>query len=113
MWSAVASAVQKPAQALLRSKQTALGMLSRFATCAAIEGQRSTAEQVATMTCPISAGSSPDAASALAAAPAARSVTDSLSAMRRVEMPVRWRIHSSLVSTIFSRSALVSTRSGW
>ena len=34
------------------------------------------------------------------------------STMRRSRMPVRWTIHSSLVSTIFSRSALVSTRLG-
>ena len=33
-------------------------------------------------------------------------------AMRRSRMPVRWTIHSSEVSTIFSRSALVSRRSG-
>src|ERR671931_724538 len=32
--------------------------------------------------------------------------------MRRSTIPVRSRIHSSEVSTIFSRSALVSTRSG-
>ena len=34
------------------------------------------------------------------------------SAMWRSRMPVRWTIHSSLVATIFSRSALVSTRLG-
>src|SRR2546425_7587475 len=33
-------------------------------------------------------------------------------AMRRSLIPVRVTIHSSVVSTIFSRSALVSTRSG-
>jgi hypothetical protein len=33
-------------------------------------------------------------------------------AIRRSRMPVRVRIHSSLVSTIRSRSALVSTFSG-
>src|SRR5215831_14453124 len=32
--------------------------------------------------------------------------------MRRSSIPVRSRIHSSEVSTIFSRSRLVSTRSG-
>src|SRR5438309_12084128 len=32
--------------------------------------------------------------------------------MRRSLMPVRVKIHSSVVSTIFSRSAFVSTRSG-
>ena len=34
------------------------------------------------------------------------------SAMWRERMPVRWTIHSSLVSTIFSRSALVSSLGG-
>jgi hypothetical protein len=32
--------------------------------------------------------------------------------MRRSRIPVRETIHSSLVSTIFSKSAFVSTRSG-
>jgi len=32
--------------------------------------------------------------------------------MRRSLMPVRWVIHSSLVSTIFDRSSLVNRRSG-
>ncbi len=35
-----------------------------------------------------------------------------LSTMCRLRMPVRSRIHSLEVSTIFSRSALVSTRGG-
>lgn len=114
VWSAVASAVQKPAQALLRSKTTADGIDRCAATLAAVEGERSIGEQVATMTCPMSDGASPEAASAFAPAAEAMSATVSFSAaMRRVAMPVRWRIHSSLVSTIFSRSALVSTRSGW
>ena len=34
------------------------------------------------------------------------------STMWRLRMPVRCRIHSSLVSTIFSRSAFVSVRGG-
>ena len=41
------------------------------------------------------------------------SATVSLSAIRRVAMPTRSRIHSSLVSTIWARSSLVSTRDGW
>jgi hypothetical protein len=35
-----------------------------------------------------------------------------LSTMWRSRIPVRWRIHSSEVSTSFSRSAFVSTRGG-
>jgi hypothetical protein len=52
----------------------------------------------------------PLAATALPAAMAAIDTIDSSSpAMWRVSMPTRLRIHSSLVSKIFSRSALVST----
>jgi hypothetical protein len=47
-----------------------------------------------------------------AAASANELVTCSGAAMRRSRMPVRWTIHSSDVSTIFSRSKLVSRRSG-
>jgi hypothetical protein len=51
--------------------------------------------------------------SACWAALTARSDVASLSsAMCRWRMPVRWTIHSSLVATIFSRSAFVSTRLG-
>src|SRR5690349_19087880 len=39
-------------------------------------------------------------------------VASSAATIRRSEMPVRVTIQSSLVSTIFSRSKLVSTRSG-
>jgi hypothetical protein len=37
----------------------------------------------------------------------------SASACRRVTMPVRVRIHSSVVSTIDDSSSLSTTRSGW
>ena len=47
------------------------------------------------------------------AAFSARSEVDSVSsAMCRSRMPLRWTIHSSLVSTIFARSALVRMRFG-
>jgi len=55
----------------------------------------------------------PAASSARCAARNARSpVVSPSAAIWRWRMPVRVRIHSSLVSTIFSRSALVTTRSG-
>ena len=66
------------------------------------------------MTAPISAGSSPESFSARAPASAAMSTSCvSLSAMRRLSMPTRERIHSSLVSTRAASSSLVTTRSGW
>ena len=61
----------------------------------------------------MSFGASPAASIALrAAAVASVAVDSSLPAMRRSRMPVRCTIHSSLVSTIFDRSSLVSLRSG-
>jgi len=55
-----------------------------------------------------SAGANPAASSARRAACSARSTVVSPSAaMWRRSMPVRVRIHSSVVSTIFSRSWLV------
>ena len=59
-------------------------------------------------------GREPGALDRLAAPlPCARSdVATPGSTMCRSRMPVRCRIHSSVVSTIFSRSALVSTRGG-
>ena len=44
-----------------------------------------------------------------AALAAIEAVVSWAAATRRSRMPVRWTIHSSLVSTIFSRSALVRT----
>ena len=68
---------------------------------------------VPTMITPMSAGVSPAFAIALIAASLPRSdVATPGSTMCRSRMPVRCRIHSSVVSTIFSRSALVSSRGG-
>ena len=62
---------------------------------------------------PTSSAFTPASASARLAASAARSeVAWSSRAMCRSLMPVRVTIHSSVVSTIFSSSALVRTRSG-
>src|SRR4051812_26930636 len=68
---------------------------------------------VATMMRSISSAVMPAFSSALCAAFAAMSLVHSPSAaMRRSPMPVRERIHSSDVSTIFSNSAFVRMRSG-
>ena len=56
----------------------------------------------------------PASFSARAPASAAMSTSCvSLSAIRRLSMPTRERIHSSLVSTRAASSSLVTTRSGW
>ncbi|CAM5471581.1 hypothetical protein SALBM311S_09632 [Streptomyces alboniger] len=77
-------------------------------------GERSIAVEVATRTRSMSPGVRPAVASALAAAWAASSSTGSSGpAMRRVRIPTRLLIHSSLVSTMPARSSLVSTLAGW
>lgn len=61
----------------------------------------------------MSSGSSPAVRMARRAATAAiDAVVSWAAATRRSRMPVRWTIHSSLVSTIRSRSALLSTCAG-
>ncbi len=61
----------------------------------------------------MSSGSSPAVAMARSPATAAMlAVVSSGPAMRRSRMPVRETIHSSLVSTMRSRSALVRIRLG-
>ena len=68
---------------------------------------------VATMIRSICSAVTPALAMARSAALVARSeVNSSFAAMRRSLMPVRVVIHSSVVSTIFSSSALVRMRSG-
>ena len=68
-------------------------------------------EQVATITKSISGISIPAAATARRAATSAISVAATCD-MRRSLMPLRLVIHSSLVSTIRSRSELLSTVGG-
>ena len=69
--------------------------------------------EVARMIRSMSPGRRPAAASAWREAASARSLVDSPSAaMWRSRMPVRATIHSSVVSTIDSRSRLVRTFSG-
>jgi hypothetical protein len=109
----VASAYEKPEQAVLRSNAPGAEMPSLLATRVATLGQRSAAEQVATTTRSMSPAVRPEPASALSAAAAAMSATVSPSAMRRVAIPTRSRIQASFVSTIRARSSLLSTREGW
>ena len=99
---------------MLRSNAAGALMPSLLATRVATFGQRSTEEQVATATMSMSPAPSPEAARAFSAAAAAMSATvSSGAAIRRVWMPTRSWIHASLVSTIWARSSLVSTREGW
>ncbi|CPU66814.1 Uncharacterised protein [Mycobacteroides abscessus] len=85
-----------------------------YATRPAVLGERSVAVAVATMTRSTSAGSTPASSSAWRAAAVAMSATVvSSSATCRVTMPVRERIHSSLVSTSCAMSSFVSVFSGW
>lgn len=107
------SAYAKPEQAVLRSYAPGALMPSLAATRQATLGLRSTDVQVATTTRSMSAAVSPALASALPAAAVAMSATVSSPAIRRVTMPTRSRIHSSLVSTIWAISSFVTTREGW
>src|SRR6266700_4948657 len=89
-------------------------MPSRVATVAAVLGIGASGVQVATMTRPMSSGARPLAASAFP--PAATAMSARLSsgpAIRRLTIPTRLRIHSSLVSTLAVRSSLVTTLAGW
>src|SRR5579862_5615982 len=89
-------------------------MPSRDATTADVFGIATSVLQVATMTRSMSPGDRPLAASALPPATTAMSATlSSGPAYRRLIMPTRLRIHSSLVSTRAARSSLVTTLPGW
>jgi hypothetical protein len=84
-----------------------------FCTMQAVAGKNMSGVTVATMMSWMSSAVTPASAMARRAASEARSlVAWSAAAMRRSLMPVREVIHSSLVSTIFERSSLVSTFSG-
>ena len=112
-WSTVARAYEKPEQAVLMSYAAGAWIPSLAATRVATFGHRSTELQVATTTRSMSAAVYPALASAFSAAAAAMSATVSSPAMRRSTIPTRLRIHSSLVSTIWASSSLVSVRVGW
>ena len=86
----------------------------RSAVCAAAFGMKLGIVQVATITVSISFGASPASFTARAPASLAMSTSDVPgSAMRRLWMPTRSRIHWSLVSMRWARSSLVTTLSGW
>src|SRR6266568_3519021 len=89
-------------------------MPSLVATLAAVLGIWTSPVQVATITRSMSAADSPLAASALPPAATAMSATVSSGpAIRRLTIPTRLRIHSSVVSTLAVRSSLVTTLAGW
>ena len=89
-------------------------MPSRRATVAATFGIWVSGVQVATITRSMSAGDSPLPASALPPAAQAMSATlSSGAAIRRLAMPTRDLIHSSLVSMVWASSSLVTDRAGW
>ena len=89
-------------------------MPSLRATVAAVFGIGASGVQVATMIRSMSSEDRPLAARALPPALTAMSATVSSGpAIRRLAMPTRLRIHSSLVSTIVASSSLVRTRAGW
>ena len=89
-------------------------MPSLRATVAAVFGICASGVQVATITRSMSSGDRPLAASALPPAATAMSATVSSGpAIRRLAMPTRLRIHSSVVSTVAASSSLVTTLAGW
>mmetsp|Transcript_31915 Transcript_31915/g.46965 ORF Transcript_31915/g.46965 Transcript_31915/m.46965 type:complete len:270 (+) Transcript_31915:674-1483(+) len=110
---------KNPEHAAVKSNATALVAPTDAATDVA-SPNKSSGEDVATMTKSMSSGSTPDISSAPIAAPIANDlivsgsspsskVSSLCSKRRRSDMPVRVRIHSSSVSTIFSRSEFVTT----
>jgi len=103
----------KPVQAALRSNAPAAVAPSASWIRLAELGKTCSGVDVATMTKSISEGSTSATSSARRAAAKPReAVVSSSPAMRRSRMPVRSRIQVSDVSTMASRSWLVSTRSG-
>src|SRR6266436_2719030 len=107
------SAYAKPEQAAERSKPQAFFAPMRSCTRQAVAGKNMSGVTLASTIRSISAGSVLVCAStALAASVAMCEVAVPFSTTWRSRMPVRVTIHSSLVSTIFSRSALVITLGG-
>ena len=112
-WRPISSAYRKPVQAASRSNAAALAAPSSCCTMQAVAGKGMSGVMVATMIKSRSAASTPARSSAMrAAAMPMVEVYSSSAAVRRSRMPVREVIQSSVVSTIFSRSALVRTRLG-
>ena len=113
IWLAVVRAYVNAEQAALRSKPHEWCAPILVCTRHAVLGNIMSGVTVPTTMKPMSSGVRPAFAMALIAASLPRSeVLTPGSTMCLSRMPVRCRIHSSLVSTSFSRSALVNTRGG-
>ena len=108
-----ASAKTKPAQTACTSKAKPSFMPSAACTIVAAEGKVRSAVEVARMIASIPSAAIPALASAALAARVARSdvVCPSAAKWRR-SIPVRERIHSSVVSSDASNSEFGTTRSG-
>ena len=113
-WAPVVNANKNPLHAADRSNPQALVAPALWAMRLAVEGKSMSGVTVAQMTMSMSSGANPDLAHKDFTASAPMSDVALLGSlrMRRSWMPVRVRIHSSVVSTIFSRSKLVSLSSG-
>ena len=113
IWLAAVSAYVNAEQAALTSKPHALWAPILCCTRHAVLGNIMSGVTVPTTIKPMSAGVSPALSMAFNAASFARSeVATPGSTMCRSRIPVRCRIHSSVVSTSFSRSLFVSRRGG-
>ena len=112
--SAICEAYTNPEQAALTSMAGVPGLSSsRFASLAAVAGKVLSGVTVATMTKSISEFLMPAFSIAVSAASYDKSqVVSPSAAIWRLLMPVRVLIHSSLVSTIFDKSSLVSILAG-
>src|SRR5216684_6146155 len=107
------SAYENPEHAADRSKPHAFFAPIRHCTRQAVAGKNMSGVTLATIIISISEGSVFVCASnAFAASVAKCDEAMPFSTMCRSRIPVRVRIHSSLVSTIFSKSALVITLGG-
>ena len=107
------NACRKPVHALLKSNASTFSANpSSFCTIAAVDGNALSAVEVATITAPISAISTPDASTASYAALTASDVVFSCVHLYLFLMPVLVVIHSSFVSTIRLKSSFVIISSG-
>ena len=112
-WDAVTSANRKPLQAAVRSNATAL-LAPRAAWTRGAEPKRSSGVEVASSTRSSVSADQPAISRAEVPALAARSVRLSWGLLtRRLPIPVRVRIHSSLVSTRRPSWSLLITCSAW
>ena len=112
-FSATSRAYKNPEHAADKSKAATPGLMpSADCTKQAVDGNVMSEVTVPTITRSISLAATPEDLSAARAAFTAISVLVSPAETRRSLMPVRVKIHSSVVSTIPSRSRLVTTLLG-